>query len=105
MKNLSIIGALLFASVVFSQNTRDLKLNEKEQLIEAVYYYDNGQVSQKGTYDATNGELHGEWIHFDKDGNKKTIAFYENGQKEGKWVFFVEGDRKEVIFNKNVASL
>jgi len=34
----------------FAQQKRDLKLNKDTNLIEVIYYHDNGQISQTGFY-------------------------------------------------------
>ncbi|WP_396602364.1 toxin-antitoxin system YwqK family antitoxin [Algibacter sp. R77976] len=102
MKNILIIA--LFTSIAFAQKERTLTLNKETNLIEVVYYHDNGEVSQTGTYTA-DGKLEGEWLSFDEKGTKQVTAYYKDGKKVGKWVYMIDGKLKEVDYTKNVASL
>jgi antitoxin component YwqK of YwqJK toxin-antitoxin module len=67
MKKLVMLFAFLITVVSFAQQKRDLKLNKDTNLIEVVYYHDNGAVSQTGTY-TTDGKLQGEWLSFNTAG-------------------------------------
>lgn len=93
--------AFLIAVVSYAQQERDLKLNKDTNLIEVVYYHDNGVVSQTGAY-TTDGKLQGEWLRFDTEGKKQVSANYDNGKKVGKWFFWNETTLKEVDYNNNV---
>lgn len=104
MKNIAILFIAFFTTLVFAQKERTLKLNKETNLIEVVYYHDNGVVSQMGTYTA-DGKLEGKWLSFDKEGNKTVTAFYSEGKKVGKWIYFFDGNLKEVDYSKNVAAL
>ena len=106
MKKLILIFAFLITVVSFAQENqkRDLKLNEDTNLIEVVYYHDNGVVSQTGTY-TLDGKLQGEWLSFDTAGKKTVSANYDNGKKVGKWIYWIDGVKKEVNYTDNVASL
>ncbi len=84
----------------FSQERKELKVNKDKSLVEAVYYHDNGSISQMGTYNL-EGELHGKWMSFDEQGNKKSIGFFENGVKTGKWFFWSQDKLREVDFDNN----
>jgi len=55
---------------------RELKLNTSINLIEVVYYYDNGVISQTSTY-TLNRKLQGEWLSFNTEGRKKVSANYD----------------------------
>lgn len=88
----------LFTVVSFAQQERDLKLNKDTNLIEVIYYHDNGVVSQTGAY-TTDGKLHGEWLSFNTEGKKKVSANYDNGIKVGKWFYWNETTLKEVDYN------
>ncbi|GAA4800711.1 nicotinic acid mononucleotide adenyltransferase [Litoribaculum gwangyangense] len=104
MKNILVFAIALFTTFAFAQKERTLTLNKETNLIEVVYYHDNGEVSQTGTYTA-DGKLEGKWLSFDKKGNKTVTAFYKEGKKIGKWVYVIDGKLKEVDYNNNVASL
>ena len=73
-------------------------------LIEATFYYENGQVAQKGFY--KDGKLHGEWIAYDQNGEKKAIGKYAEGIKTGKWFFWSGEELSEVDFqDSRIASV
>lgn len=96
-----IFAISLFTMVSFAQKERTLKVNNETNLIDVVYYHDNGEVSQTGTY-TLDGKLQGEWVSYNKEGEKIVLANYENGKKTGKW-FYYNGDTiKEVDYAKNV---
>lgn len=86
-------------ALIAQENNIKKELKKKGDLIEATFYYESGEVAQKGFY--KNGKLHGEWIAFDQNGNKKAIGKYAAGIKTGKW-FFWDGDLlSEVDFQEN----
>ena len=103
-KSILLLLALLFSVVSFAQQKRELKHNKETDLIEVVYYHDNGVVSQTGSYTA-DGKLQGEWLSFNTEGNKLVSANYDNGKKVGKWIHWIDGKPKEVDYSKNVAAL
>jgi len=100
-KALLFLVTLLITSTAFAQQKKDVKLNKETNLIEATYYHENGEISQKGTFDLA-GKLHGEWISFDDTGVKISKGNYEKGVKTGKWFFWEDGKMKEVEFNNNI---
>lgn len=105
MKNLFVIICIFFTTLAFAQkDNRVLTLNKETNLIDVVYYYDNGNVSQTGHYTA-DGKLDGKWMTFDEAGNKTVVAYYEAGKKVGKWTYWIDGKTKEVDYTNNVASL
>lgn len=104
MKKLLFVFAFLITVVSFGQKERELKLNKDTNLIDVVYYHDNGVVSQTGSYTA-DGKLQGVWLSFDTEGNKTVSANYDNGKKVGKWIYWIDGIKKEVNYKNNVASL
>ncbi len=104
MKKLFFIFAFLITVVSFAQKERELKLNKDTNLIEVVYYHDNGVVSQTGTY-TLDGKLQGVWLSFNEEGKKTVSANYDNGKKVGKWIYWIDGVKKEVNYENNVASL
>ncbi len=102
MKKLVLFSfAFLITVVSFAQQKRELKLNKDTNLIEVVYYHDNGVVSQTGTY-TTVGKLQGEWLSFNTEGKKIISANYDNGKKVGKWFYWTKETVKEVDYNTNV---
>ncbi len=104
MKNIFFVFAFLITVVSFAQVKRDLKLNNDTNLIDVVYYHDNGVVSQTGSY-TLDGKLQGEWLSFNAEGKKVVIGNYDNGKKGGKWIHWIDGVPKEVNYVNNVASL
>ena len=100
MKKCVLFFAFLITVVSFGQQKRDLKLNKDTNLIEVVYYHDNGAVSQTGFYTA-EGKLQGQWLSFDEKGTKLVLANYENGKKVGKWVYWNGNIVKEVDYTAN----
>ena len=103
-KSILLFFTLLITVVSFAQQKRELKHNTDTNLIDVVYYHDNGVVSQTGAYTA-DGKLHGVWLSFDTEGKKIVSANYDNGKKVGKWIHWIDGKPKEVDYSKNVASL
>ena len=102
MKKLILLTfAFLITVVSFGQQKRDLKLNKETNLIDVVYYHDNGAVSQTGSYTA-DGKLQGEWLSFNTEGKKTVSANYDNGKKVGKWFYYTNGTVKEVDYSTNV---
>ena len=99
-KSILVSIAFLFTVVSFAQDKRDLKLNKNTNLIEVVYYHDNGVVSQTGAY-TTDGKLQGEWLSFDAAGKKQVSANYDSGKKVGKWFYWNETTLKEVDYTNN----
>ena len=74
MKKLVLFFFIFLITVIsFAQQKRDLKLNKDTNLIEVVYYHDNGVVSQTGTY-TLDGKLQGVWLSFDTEGKKIVSA-------------------------------
>jgi len=104
MKNLAILAIVFFTTISFAQKERTLTLNKETNLIEVVYFHGNGEVSQTGAYTA-DGKLEGEWLSFDKKGKQIVSANYNNGKKVGKWIYWIDGTKKEVNYENNVASL
>ncbi|MCB4799826.1 toxin-antitoxin system YwqK family antitoxin [Neotamlana laminarinivorans] len=104
MKALLTFAMAMFVSLTFAQKEKKLTLNEETNLIDVVYYHNNGEVSQTGSF-TLDGKLEGNWISYDKEGNKLVSAYYSNGKKVGKWIHWVNGKKKFVNYNNNVASL
>ncbi len=104
MKKLLFVFAFLITVVSFGQKERELKLNKDTNLIDVVYYHDNDVVSQTGSY-TTDGKLQGVWLSFNTEGKKTVSANYDNGKKVGKWIYWIDGSKKVVNYENNVASL
>jgi len=99
MKKILMFFAFLITVGSFAQE-RELKLNKDSNLIEVVYYHDNGVVSQTGTY-TLDGKLQGEWLSFNTEGEKMISANYDNGKKVGKWFYWNDKTLKEVDYKNN----
>jgi antitoxin component YwqK of YwqJK toxin-antitoxin module len=101
MKKIFTIAFALFVSLAFAQKERTLALNKETNLIDVVYFHDNGKISQTGSYTA-DGKLQGEWLSFNEEGKKIVSAKYNNGKKVGKWIYYTNGTVKEVDYSTNV---
>ncbi|MDC6350401.1 nicotinic acid mononucleotide adenyltransferase [Zeaxanthinibacter sp. PT1] len=99
-KLIAFCAFCLVVNLGFSQKDKEIKVIKDKSLVEAVYYHDNGEISQMGTYNL-KGELHGKWISYDESGNKRSIGTYENGVKTGKWFFWGQDKLREVDFDNN----
>ena len=105
MKKFVIVTALLLSSISFAQKERALELNKDTNLIEVVYYHDNGVISQTGSY-TKEGNLQGDWLSYDVNGRKIVSAKYDNGKKVGKWFYWTGDTLKEVDYSDNaIASI
>ncbi len=104
MKNFVFALALvLMTGYTYGQKEKDLSMNEDTGLIEAVYYHDNGTISQIGTFNLDR-KLHGEWISFSDQGEKIAQGSYENGLRTGTWMFWQDETMKKVEYNNNVVA-
>lgn len=104
MKNLMISGMLLVSGVFFAQEVKPKFVAVENDMIQATYYYDNGQVKQEGVY--LDGKLHGKWVSYNEDGTKQTSGEYNQGEKVGTWTFYNAATIKKVAFsNSRVASV
>ena len=59
----------------------------------AVTYHKNGSVWAKGQ--TLDGEMHGYWEWFRKDGSKLRSGYFENGEQVGEWTTY---DRKGEVY-------
>lgn len=103
-KYISLLAAFIISVSVFAQKERTLTLNKETNLIDVVYYHDNGQISQTGSYTA-DGKLEGQWISYNEEGETIVTAYYKEGKKVGKWMYKIDGKIKEVDYSKNVATI
>ncbi|MGM0636604.1 MAG: toxin-antitoxin system YwqK family antitoxin [Bacteroidota bacterium] len=101
MKAIStLMMVFLMSFTLFAQTEKNQVKTEKVGDLEKVtIFYDSGEVHQVGYI--LNQKLHGEWMSFDKDGNKLAKATYENGNKVGKWFFWNDGVLSEVDYKNN----
>ncbi|MCX7551570.1 toxin-antitoxin system YwqK family antitoxin [Xanthomarina sp. F2636L] len=99
MKNMIMLFTFLISVGSFAQG-RELKFNKNTNLIEVIYYHDNGLITQTGTY-SLDGKLQGEWLSFNTAGEKAISANYDNGKKVGKWFYWNDKTLKEVDYNNN----
>lgn len=103
MKKIVFLGAFLFSGVVFAQTAKPV-LEQEGNLVKATYYYENGKMQQQGYF--KDGKLEGQWVSFDENGNKASMAEYTNGQKTGKWFFWNNKSLSEVDYSDSrVASI
>ena len=100
MKKIVVLLVMISVGFTYAQEERTLKLNKEKDLIEVIYYHDNGEVSQTGYYNI-DGKLHGEWLSFSQEGKKMVSAKYENGKKVGKWFYWIGSTLKEVDYFDN----
>lgn len=104
MKNLMIYVMLLVSGVFFAQGVQPKFVAVENNMIQATYFYDNGQVKQEGAY--LNGKLHGKWISYNEDGTKQTSGEYNQGEKVGTWTFYNTATINKVAFeNSRIASV
>lgn len=104
-KLLLLCLTIFFGGMVTAQeNDVRKELHQQGDLIEAIFYHENGQIAQRGTY--KNGQLHGEWIAYDIEGKTRTLGKYSKGVKTGKWFFWNDETLSEVDFeNRIIASV
>lgn len=102
MKKYIIILAVLFvgASAFAQDNTKKVTHEQKGDLVEATYFYADGNIEQKGTFNK-DGKLHGLWVSYDIEGQKVASGNYENGKKVGTWYFWNNETVKEVNFDNS----
>lgn len=103
MRTMMIMAVCLFGGILYAQDT-NVEYVKQGDLVKGVFYYDNGVIQQEGTY--KNGELHGQWISYNRSGKKNAVAFYNKGDKTGKWFFWKENKFIEVDYdNNNIAQV
>lgn len=103
MKGFVIVFLLMLPLLTQAQQEREVRLLEDQQLIEAVYYHENGTISQKGTFNL-KGQLHGTWESFAEDGSKVAIGSYVDGKRQGTWFFWSEELLREVDYADNAVA-
>jgi len=97
MKKAVLIVMMLCFGATFAQDKeKKVKLEQKGDLVEATYYYDNGQIEQHGFF--KDEELQGNWVYYSKEGLKISMGTYEAGKKTGKWYFWNNGNPKNISY-------
>ena len=96
-KSILLLALLLVAASTYGQADTNVKTEKKGDLTEATYFYADGKIQQKGTFNA-EGKLHGTWTSFDVNGKKLMAGTYENNKKIGKWFFWTNNSLKEVDY-------
>ena len=73
---------------------------KKGQTIPALDHYDNGKVRFRGQN--LDGEMHGAWEFFRKDGSIMRSGSFERGQQVGIWQTYDRAGKvvKETSFSK-----
>ena len=98
MKKIVTIAAFCIATIAYAQE-RQPTLKAQGDLVKATYYYADGSIRTEGFF--KNKKLTGEWIRYDKLGNKVQLAYYNDGKKVGKWFFWTKETLKEVNYSNN----
>ena len=102
MKSVINIMLMLFCITAFSQEQKVEYTKVDNNLIKATYYFaDNGDVVEREGFFNKDEKLHGMWVSYDVEGNKTSIAFYNDGKKDGIWSYFKEGKVNLVTYNNN----
>lgn len=104
MKKIVVLALSLCTAIAFAQKEKKVSFNKETNLVDVVYYHDNGAVSQVGFFNL-DGKLEGNWVSYSEDGVKLVSAFYENGKKVGKWTYYIDGEIKMVSYSDNIASI
>tara|TARA_R110002051_G_scaffold3395_1_gene18310 strand:- start:67825 stop:68187 length:363 start_codon:yes stop_codon:yes gene_type:complete len=101
MKNV-MLALVLICGFATIQAQEEIKNNYvlNGDLIEATLYNSEGTVSQTGFY-TKEGVVTGEWVSYDREGNRTALAQYDRGVKVGKWFFWSDDTLKEVDYNNS----
>src|SRR5690554_2833102 len=95
-----IIAAGIFFTAAYGQEQQERELVLEGQLISAILYHDNGEISQKGFYNL-DGKPHGKWTAYNVLGDLTSVAEYNEGQKTGIWYIYNEDFLKEITYSDN----
>ena len=90
---------LLF--VFTMSNAQELKptYEKSGDMVKATYYFQDGSVKEQGFFKDT--KLTGQWVSYNKQGEKTMIANYKAGKKVGKWFAWNNNTLKEINYNNN----
>lgn len=107
MRKIVVLLALVFgfATAQAQENVKKNLYVKNGDLVEATLYFDSGEISQTGFF-TKEGKLTGEWISFNREGNKTAEAQYSNGKKVGTWFFWNAETLTEVDYkNSQITSV
>jgi len=100
MKRIVLVLVMLCVSLTFAQDKKEkVKYVKSGKLIEATYYYNNGNISQQGFF--RNNKRHGKWIQYNLHGEKVVVGYYKKGKKTGKWIFKTGNTLEELDYLNN----
>ena len=81
-----------------AQNENKLiEYNEFTELIDVTYFYENGAIMQKGSFNI-DGLPHGEWASFNMDGKELCSGNYKNGLRVGVWNIQLDKEIQSVYY-------
>lgn len=98
MKKILTTVMLGIATLAFAQEKQPTFKAEGD-LVKATYYYEDGSIKTQGFF--KDKKLTGEWVRFDKEGNKVQLAYYAEGKKVGKWFLWTKESLKEINYENN----
>jgi len=102
MKKLILAVVLMFSITAFAQEQKVTYKKLDDNLTQVTYYFaDNSDIIQREGFFNADGKLQGTWISYDVNGNKISIANYNNGVKEGVWMYFKEDKVNVVTYDNN----
>ncbi|WP_372745384.1 hypothetical protein [Lutibacter sp.] len=102
MKAFLNIILMLFCVAAFSQEQKVEYTKVDNNLTKATYYFtDNSDVIEREGFFNKNEKLHGMWVSYNVEGEKTSIAYYNNGKKDGVWSYFKEGKVSLVTYDNN----
>lgn len=102
MKNIILSLILLFCVTANAQNPKVEYKKVGNDLVKATYYFaDNNTVIEREGFFNKNEKLQGMWVSYDLQGNKTSIAYYNDGKKDGIWTYFKNDKISIVTYNNN----
>ena len=67
---------------------------------DVVDYYSNGQIKTKQSY--KDGQKHGKYSYWFKDGNKKAEGIFSSGKRQGTWKWWHNNDDRYYEINYEI---
>ena len=101
MRTITTLVILCLTIAGYAQDKQPTFKAEND-VVKATYYYQNGSIKTQGYF--KDKKLTGEWVSFDKSGNKVQLGYYDNGQKVGKWFVWAKESLKEINYEDNAAA-
>lgn len=101
MKKIITFVAMSLVMVGYAQD-KTPAFKVENDLVKATYYYEDGSIKTQGFF--KDKKLTGEWVRFDKLGNKTQLGYYENGKKVGKWFVWEKESLKEINYQNNAVA-